>query len=79
LIPDFTPSPNQAGALLAVAIALEVAGTVCLRLSEGSTRWLPSLLVAFFYVLSFGINGFVVRTLGLRVVGVVGLHASVLR
>jgi small multidrug resistance pump len=68
LIPDFTPSPNQAWALLSVAIALEVAGTVCLRLSEGLTRWLPSVLIVFFYVLSFGINSFVVRTLGLSVV-----------
>lgn len=67
-MPDFTPSPNQAWALLAAAIALEVAGTVCLRLSEGLSRWLPSLLIVVFYVLSFGINSFVVRTLGLSVV-----------
>jgi small multidrug resistance pump len=58
LIPDSTPSPNQAWVLLSVAIALKVAGTVCLRLSEGLTRWLPSLLIVAFYVLSFGINSF---------------------
>ncbi|TCD48631.1 multidrug efflux SMR transporter [Chlorobium sp. N1] len=38
---------------LFMAIATEVAGTTCLKLSEGFTRPLPSLFVFIFYVLSF--------------------------
>jgi len=38
---------------LALAIALEVSGTLCLKLSEGFTRWLPTLLILVFYVASF--------------------------
>ncbi len=68
MIPNFIPTVSQAWWLLAAAIVLEIAGTVCLRLSEGLTRWQPSLLIVVFYVLSFGINSFVVRTLGLSVV-----------
>lgn len=62
------PTVAQSWALLALAIALEVAGTVCLRLSEGLTRTAPSLLLFLFYGLSFAVNSFVVRTLGLSIV-----------
>jgi len=35
------------------AILLEVAGTTSLKLSQGFTRLVPSILVAIFYLLSF--------------------------
>lgn len=38
---------------LAVAIALEVSGTLSLRATEGFTRLLPSVLVVLAYALSF--------------------------
>jgi small multidrug resistance pump len=39
--------------LLAVAIVLEVMGTTCMKLSEGFTRLLPSVLVFVLYMVSF--------------------------
>lgn len=59
---------SQSWALLSVAIVLEVAGTTCMRLSEGFTRLTPSVLIFVFYALSFAANTFVIRTLGLSVV-----------
>ncbi len=38
---------------LALAIGLEVSGTVCMKLSDGFSRWLPTLLMALFYTGSF--------------------------
>lgn len=61
-------SHAQAWGLLAVAIVLEVAGTTCMRLSEGLTRWLPTLLIFVFYALSFTLNTLIVGRLGLSVV-----------
>ena len=62
------PSLNQAWAVLAGAIVLEVAGTTCMRLSEGFTRLTPSVLIFVFYIASFALNTLVIRTLGLSVV-----------
>ncbi|MBE0480060.1 MAG: multidrug efflux SMR transporter [Dehalococcoidia bacterium] len=39
--------------LLALAIVLEVCGTTCMKLSEGFSRLVPSILLFVFYVLSF--------------------------
>ena len=39
---------------LVLAILLEVAGTTCMKLSEGFTRLTPSILLFVFYTLSFG-------------------------
>jgi len=39
---------------LALAILLEVTGTTCMKLSEGFTRLVPSILLFVFYSLSFG-------------------------
>ncbi|WP_298833452.1 multidrug efflux SMR transporter [uncultured Piscinibacter sp.] len=64
----FTPSFAQSWWLLALAIVFEIAGTVCMRLSDGFTRLTPSLLLFFFYAVSFGVNTFVVKVLGLSVV-----------
>jgi small multidrug resistance pump len=62
------PSVNQAWAVLAVAIVLEVAGTTCMRLSESFTRLTPSVLIFVFYACSFALNTLIIRTLGLSVV-----------
>ncbi|MCB1994866.1 MAG: multidrug efflux SMR transporter [Burkholderiaceae bacterium] len=62
------PTLNQAWAVLAGAIVLEVAGTTCMRLSEGFTRLTPSVLIFVFYIASFALNTLVIRTLGLSVV-----------
>lgn len=43
----------QAWLWLGLAIALEVSGTMCMKLSEGFTRLLPTVLVAVFYIASF--------------------------
>ena len=59
---------NQSWAVLSAAILFEVAGTVCMRLSESFTRLTPSVLIFVFYAISFVLNTLVVRTLGLSVV-----------
>jgi small multidrug resistance pump len=61
-------SVPQAWWVLAVAIAFEVAGTTCMRLSEGFSRWLPSLLIFVFYACSFALNTVIIGKLGLSVV-----------
>ena len=38
---------------LGAAIVLEVAGTTCMKLSEGMTKTLPSVLIFVLYGLSF--------------------------
>ncbi|MCW5636271.1 MAG: multidrug efflux SMR transporter [Rubrivivax sp.] len=61
-------SVGQAWAVLAVAIVFEVAGTTSMRLSEGFTRLVPSVLIFVFYAASFALNTLIIRTLGLSVV-----------
>lgn len=39
---------------LVLAILLEVSGTTCMKLSEGFTKVVPSILLFVFYTLSFG-------------------------
>jgi small multidrug resistance pump len=39
---------------LVLAILLEVSGTTCMKLSEGFTKMVPSILLFVFYTLSFG-------------------------
>jgi len=38
---------------LALAIGLEVSGTICMKLSNGFERWLPTAGMALFYIGSF--------------------------
>ena len=38
---------------LAAAIVFEICGTTCMKLSEGFTRTLPSILIFVFYGISF--------------------------
>lgn len=59
---------DQAWTVLAGAILFEVAGTTCMRLSDGLTRLTPSVLIFVFYGAAFLLNTMVVRTLGLSVV-----------
>jgi small multidrug resistance pump len=59
---------SQAWTLLGVAILFEVAGTTCMRLSEGFTRLTPAVLIFVFYGVSFTLNTLIMRTLGLSVV-----------
>lgn len=54
--------------VLSVAILLEVAGTTAMRLSDGFTRPIPSVLIFVFYAGSFALNTMIIRTLGLSVV-----------
>jgi small multidrug resistance pump len=39
---------------LVLAILLEVSGTTCMKLSEGFTKTVPSILLVVFYTLSLG-------------------------
>jgi small multidrug resistance pump len=64
----FTPTFQQAWALLSLAIFFEICGTVCMRLSDGFNRLTPSLLLFAFYALSFALNTLVIKVLGLSVV-----------
>ena len=65
---SLTLSHAQAWTILSGAILFEVAGTTCMRLSEGFTRLTPSLLIFVFYAISFALNTVVTRVLGLSVV-----------
>jgi small multidrug resistance pump len=67
-VTSFTPTFAQAWWLLSVAILFEICGTVCMRLSDGFTRATPSLMLFLFYAVSFGLNTFVIKVLGLSVV-----------
>lgn len=49
--------------VLAIAIVLEVCGTVCLKLSNGMTRLLPVLGVVGFYVATFVLMSMSMKTL----------------
>jgi small multidrug resistance pump len=39
--------------LLLMAIAFEVCGTICMKLSQGFSKLIPSVLIFVFYALSF--------------------------
>jgi small multidrug resistance pump len=51
--------------LLICAIVMEVCGTTCMKLSEGFTKWLPSVLIFVFYAAAFALMTFAVRKLDL--------------
>jgi small multidrug resistance pump len=53
--------------LLIVAILLEIAGTTNMKLSEGFSRPVPSILVLFFYTLSIIALTFAVNRLDVSV------------
>lgn len=64
---SFTPTLNQAWALLSIAIAFEVAGTTSMKLSHGFTNLTPSILMFAFYGAAFSCNALVVKTLDLSI------------
>ncbi len=51
--------------LLIAAICMEVCGTTCMKLSQGFTRLLPSVLIFVFYAASFTLMTFAVKKLDL--------------
>ena len=53
--------------LLALAIALEVAGTTCMKLSGGFKEIVPTVLVFVFYGLSFIAFIYAVKTIDLSI------------
>lgn len=53
--------------LLGLAIVLEVAGTACLKLSEGFTQVLPTAGTVVFYLMSFFLLSIVVKSIDLSV------------
>jgi small multidrug resistance pump len=53
---------------LAVAIVLEVTGTTCMKLSQGFTRPLPSVLVFVLYMVSFSFMILALKKMELGVV-----------
>ena len=50
---------------LSIAIILEVCGTTCMKLSEGFSRVIPSILIFIFYGLSFTAFTFALRRVDL--------------
>jgi len=52
---------------LAVAIVLEVSGTVSMKLSDGFTKLLPSLLIFVFYGASFAVLTLALKKIDLGV------------
>lgn len=54
--------------LLAAAILFEVAGTTCMKLAEGFTRPVPSVLIFVFYAVSFGLLTVALKRLDVSVV-----------
>ena len=59
--------PSNPWALLLLAISAEVIGTSCLRLSEGMTRPLPTLLVFSAYALAMALLSKVVLSIPLGI------------
>ena len=57
----------QTWLLLVAAIAFEVGGTTCLKLSDGFSRLVPSLGVVILYLLSFVFLAAVLKTLDMGV------------
>jgi small multidrug resistance pump len=54
--------------LLALAISLELSGTICLKLSHGFSRLFPSIGVVCFYIGSFALMAASLKTLEVGIV-----------
>jgi len=52
---------------LIIAIILEVIGTTCMKLSDGLTRTLPSILMLVLYGLSFGFLALALKRIDLSI------------
>lgn len=57
----------KGGLILACAILLEVAGTTCMKLSDGFTKLAPSVLIFVFYGLSFAALTYALKFIDLSV------------
>ncbi len=57
----------KGGLILACAILLEIAGTTCMKLSDGFTKLMPSILIFVFYGLSFAALTFALRYIDLSI------------
>lgn len=64
---SFTPSFSQAWTLLSIAIAFEIVGTTCMKLSHGFTHLAPSITMFACYGMAFACNTFATKTLDLSV------------
>ncbi len=53
--------------LLALAIVMEVCGTTCMKMSQGFTNWVPSVLVFVFYGLTFTAFIYALKTIDLSI------------
>ena len=53
--------------LLFFAIAMEVSGTICMKLSPGFSQLWPSILVFIFYAFSFTASTFALKTIDVSV------------
>jgi small multidrug resistance pump len=51
--------------LMAFAIVFEVIGTTCLKLSEGFTKIIPSILIFVFYAISFTLLTYALKKIDL--------------
>lgn len=58
----------KAWVFLSLAIILEVAGTFCMKLSDGFMRPVPTVLVGVFYLISLGFMVLAVKTLEVSLV-----------
>ena len=56
---------NMSWIMLIAAICMEVCGTTCMKLSEGFTRLIPSILIFVFYAIAFILMTFAVKKLDL--------------
>ena len=52
---------------LVLAIFLEVSGTTCMKLSQGFTRFTPSLLIFVCYGISFGAMALALKTIDVSI------------
>jgi small multidrug resistance pump len=66
-IPGARSRSKMSWILLIVAIILEVAGTTSMKLSEGFTKIVPSILIAVFYGLSLAALAFTLKKIDVGV------------
>ncbi len=53
--------------LLFFAIAMEVSGTLCMKMSQGFTQFWPSILIFLFYGLSFSASTIALKTIDVSI------------
>jgi small multidrug resistance pump len=53
--------------LLAAAIVFEIAGTTCMKLSDGFSKLAPSVLLILFYLIAFSALTLCLKTIGMSI------------